>query len=153
MPAKPNSATPVRRPGRGHGPSRLPLQAPGPIHDATPKGIRCKVKSVYWPNIANLPEYKDGEVMQWTSKLKILTIAWTEPDRRRHPRVRHGATDSTSVILRPEFDFQLTKGPCGEALHLRGQAARDYEAVQPKPTVSIKYVCLYVCITLENSAE
>ena len=103
---------------------------------STPKDIKCSVSKAYWPGIQGLPEQVHGSIMQWVKKDQyIIKVNWTEADGSQACD-----TERLDQLLLPEYDFKLIKGPRGEALHLRGAAAREAEAQQPKETVVIKYL-------------
>ena len=60
---------------------------------------------------------------------------WTEADGSQAMD-----TERLDQLLLPEYNFQLIKGPRGEALHLRGANRHAAYEQQQKQTVTIKYV-------------
>ena len=103
---------------------------------STAKGISARVGKALWPQFDNLPDTIFGVIDQWVNKSKMtLRITWTEADGS----TRYDVED-LHILCLPLHTFELLKGPRGEALLLRGETAREYEAAQPKETVCIKYL-------------
>ena len=95
---------------------------------STAKGISARVGKALWPQFNNLPEWIYGVIDQWVNKSKMtLRITWTEADGS----TRYDVED-LHILCLPLHTFELLKGPRGEALLLRGEAAREHEAAQPK---------------------
>ena len=102
---------------------------------STPKGITVEVNSSYWPNITDLPTVVKGVIQQWINKgAKTLRIEWTEADG-----TKAYDCEKLDMLLLEKHEFKLLLGARGEALRLRGQAARDFEEAQPKRKVTIPY--------------
>eukprot|EP00966_Prymnesium_polylepis_P157993 3651839-Prymnesium_polylepis.1 len=102
---------------------------------STPKGITVSVGRQLWPNIKDLPDTLYGVIDQFINKANMtLRITWTEADGSTRFDV-----EDLHILCLPHVGFKLLKGPKGEALLLRGEAAREHEAVQVKETIEIKY--------------
>ena len=103
---------------------------------STPKGIAVCVRKELWPLVADLPDWVYGVIDKWMSKEKLtIKVSWTEENGETN-----WDTEDLHILLLEQCAFKLLKGPRGEALHLRGTAAREHEAAQPKQIVKIPYV-------------
>jgi hypothetical protein len=104
---------------------------------STPKGITVRVTKPkgLWVKVPNLPDVVEGVIDQWVSKASItLRITWTEADG-----TTKWDTEDLHILLLDHVGFELVKGPKGEALLLRGAAARVHENMQPKETYEVNY--------------
>ena len=81
------------------------------------------VSSRLWPALPGLVGTVIGVIDKWGNRAsKMLDVTWTEPDGS----MRWDLED-LQILLLPEIDFKLVKGPRGEALLLRGAARGSKE--------------------------
>ena len=101
---------------------------------SSPKGISCDIAKSMWPRVEGLPDRVKGKIEQWQNRAQgTLKISWIEADGSEK-------YDVDALVHLLEHDFQLLKGPRGEALLLRGAAAREAAAAAPKETIDVKYM-------------
>ena len=102
---------------------------------STPKGIVCDIARTAWPTVVGLPLRVKGRIEQWTNQKELrLKVYWLEAD---------GVTEKYDIDFLGhllDHDFKLIKGSRGEALRLRGTAAREAATAEPKQTIDIKYM-------------
>ena len=101
---------------------------------SSPKGITCEIDNSMWPGVTDLPPQVKGKIEQWVNRSALrLKILWTEAD----------GSEAYDVDMLPhllEHNFKLLKGPRGERLLLRGAAAREAQAAQPKTVIEVPYM-------------
>ena len=77
---------------------------------SSPKGISCDIAKSMWPRVEGLPDRVKGKIEQWQNRAQgTLKISWIEADGSEK-------YDVDALVHLLEHDFQLLKGPRGEAL-------------------------------------